>query len=243
MKISDRVKALGPATLLVATFVGPGTVTTASVTGADFGYALVWTIVFSITMTIILQEMAGRLGLVTRDGLGEAMRNQFDHPVAKYISIILVVSAIGIGAAAFEVGNVVGGAAGLAGISDIGLNVWAVAIGVTAAILLASGRYKVMERVLMGMVAFMGIAFFISAILIGPDIGRIFGGVVPSVPGGSLTLTIGLIGTTVITHNLFLHSMGVQERWDDRAISRLPKCGRIRSFRSLSGDSLRSRLW
>ncbi len=82
MNIIDRLRSIGPGAMVAAAFIGPGTVTTASVTGAEFGYALVWTIVFSIIATIVLQEMSARLGVVSRHGLGEALREQFDSQVA-----------------------------------------------------------------------------------------------------------------------------------------------------------------
>lgn len=103
--IRHRLEAVGPGALVAAAFIGPGTVTTASVTGARFGYALVWTLAFSIAATIIFQEMSARLGLVSQDGLGEALREQFDHPFLRYGSALLVISAIGIGTAAYEAGK------------------------------------------------------------------------------------------------------------------------------------------
>ncbi|MFC6724110.1 divalent metal cation transporter, partial [Halobium palmae] len=86
MSVVDRLRSIGPGAMVAAAFIGPGTVTTASVTGARFGYALVWTIGFSVLATIILQEMSARLGLVSRAGLGEALRRQFDSDVAKWAS-------------------------------------------------------------------------------------------------------------------------------------------------------------
>jgi len=117
--IVKKLKTMGPAAIVTAAFIGPGTVTTASIAGANYGYALIWAMVFSVFATIILQEMAARLGIVTRKGLGEALREQFENPVAKMISIFLVVSAIGIGCAAYETGNILGGALGLQAVTGI----------------------------------------------------------------------------------------------------------------------------
>ncbi len=199
--------------MVAAAFIGPGTVTTASVTGAKFGYALLWTIAFSILATIILQEMSARLGLVSREGLGEALRTQFDSPVLSYLSVALVVSAIGIGTAAYEAGNILGGAAGLATITGVSATVWGVVIGLVAAGLLWTGRYKLIERVLVALVGLMAVSFLLDAILIGPDLSALALGFVPSVPNGSLVLVTGLVGTTVVGYNLFLHASNVQERW------------------------------
>lgn len=214
MSIVQRLKTVGPGAMVAAAFIGPGTVTTASVTGAEFGYALLWTIVFSILGTIVLQEMSARLGLVSGEGLGEALRERFDSPIIEYASIFLVVGAIGVGTAAYEAGNILGGAAGLATITGVDTTTWGVVIGLVAGALLYTGRYKLIERALVGLVAVMALSFVGSAVLIGPDPGAIAMGFVPGIPSGSLYLITGLIGTTIVGYNLFLHASNVQERWD-----------------------------
>ena len=217
MSWRDRLRAIGPGVIVAAAFVGPGTVTTASVIGAAYAYVLVWTIVFSVIATIVLQEMSARMGLVSQEGLGEALRNEFDHPVAKYTTIALVVSAIGIGTAAFETGNIVGGAAGLETITGVSANLWGPLMGLVAGVLLWSGNYKLIERTFVGLVIVMGLAFVINAVLVRPDIAALGRGLVPTVPEGSAYLIAGLVGTTVVGYNLFLHASTVQERWSDPA--------------------------
>ncbi|MFB6083560.1 MAG: Nramp family divalent metal transporter [Halorientalis sp.] len=217
MNVIQRLKAIGPGAMVAAAFIGPGTVTTASVTGARLGYALLWTIAFSIVATIVLQEMSARLGLVSGEGLGEALRNRFDNPLVEYVSIFLVVGAIGIGTAAYEAGNILGGAAGLATITGVSSTVWGVVMGLVAGALLFTGKYKLIERALVGLVAVMALSFVASAVLIGPDLGAIAAGFVPGIPDGSLYLITGLIGTTIVGYNLFLHASNVQERWSGPA--------------------------
>ncbi|AGB38210.1 Nramp family divalent metal transporter [Natronococcus occultus] len=214
MGLVDRLKAIGPGALVAAAFVGPGTVTTASVLGAEYAYVLVWTIAFSILATMVLQEMSARLGLITSEGLGEAFRSEFENPLAKGATVALVVSAIGIGTAAFQTGNIVGGAAGLATITGVSENVWGPLMGLVAAALLWTGNYKLIERVFVGLVVVMGLAFVINAIMVRPDLGALGSGLVPTIPDGSAYLIAGLIGTTVVGYNLFLHASTVQERWD-----------------------------
>ncbi len=203
--------------MVAAAFIGPGTVTTASVTGAEFGYALLWTIAFSIVATIVLQEMSARLGLVSGEGLGEALRERFDNQLVEYVSVFLVVGAIGVGTAAYEAGNILGGAAGLATITGIDSTVWGVLMGLVAGTLLYTGRYELIEGALVGLVAVMALSFVASAALIGPDLGAIAAGFVPGVPAGSRYLITGLIGTTIVGYNLFLHASNVQERWNGPA--------------------------
>ncbi|MDG5820157.1 Nramp family divalent metal transporter [Natronococcus sp. A-GB7] len=230
MGIVDRLKAIGPGALVAAAFVGPGTVTTASVIGAEYAYVLVWTIAFSILATMVLQEMSARLGLISREGLGEALRDEFSNPLAKWASVLLVVSAIGIGTAAFQTGNIVGGAAGLATITGVSENVWGPLIGIVAGALLWSGNYKLIERVFVGLVAIMGGAFLLNAVMVRPDLGALAGGLVPTIPEGSAYLIAGLVGTTVVGYNLFLHASTVQERWggpDDLAECRTDTIGMV----------------
>jgi len=213
--ILKKLKTMGPAAIVTAAFIGPGTVTTASIAGANYGYALIWAMVFSVFATIILQEMAARLGIVTRKGLGEALREQFENPVAKMISIFLVVSAIGIGCAAYETGNILGGALGLQAVTGISMNIWGPLMGIGAFILLYTGSYKLVEKFLVGLVVAMSLIFITTAIIVRPDLSLIAQGLIPSVPEGSLLIVIALIGTTVVPYNLFLHASAVQERWKD----------------------------
>lgn len=213
--ILAKLKSMGPAAIVTAAFIGPGTVTTASLAGARYGYALLWAMAFSVFATIILQEMAARLGIVTRLGLGEALREQFDNPVLKYASVFLVIAAIGIGCAAYETGNILGGALGLEAITGISMNIWGPIMGIGAFILLFSGSYKLVEKFLVGLVVAMSAIFITTAIIVRPDFGAIMAGFVPSVPQGGALLVVALIGTTVVPYNLFLHASAVQERWSD----------------------------
>lgn len=210
----QKLKTMGPAAVVTAAFIGPGTVTTCSLAGASFGYALLWAMVFSIFATIVLQEMSARLGIVTRMGLGEALREQFENPVAKYVSIFLVISAIGIGCAAYETGNILGGALGLQAVTGISMNVWGPIMGIAAFLLLYTGSYKVVEKVLVGLVILMSLTFITTAIIVAPNWGQILKGMfIPTVPKGSVFIVLALIGTTVVPYNLFLHASAVQERW------------------------------
>ncbi len=213
--IMAKLKSMGPAAIVTAAFIGPGTVTTASLAGARYGYALLWAMAFSVFATIVLQEMAARLGIVTRLGLGEALREQFENPVLKYASVFLVIAAIGIGCAAYETGNILGGALGLEAITGISMNIWGPLMGAGAFILLFSGSYRIVEKFLVGLVVAMSAIFITTAIIVRPDLGAIMAGFVPSVPKGGALLVVALIGTTVVPYNLFLHASAVQERWSD----------------------------
>jgi len=90
MKMS---KYFGPSTLVAAAFIGPGTVTTCTIAGVTSGYSLLWALVFSIIATLVLQEMSARVGWVTREGLGEALSNQFDSGLPRLLVFVLVIGA------------------------------------------------------------------------------------------------------------------------------------------------------
>ncbi|MBW4431051.1 MAG: Nramp family divalent metal transporter [Pelatocladus maniniholoensis HA4357-MV3] len=210
-----RLNNLGPGLIVSAAFIGPGTVTAASIAGANYGFALLWAIVFSTIATIILQEMSGRLGLVTRQGLGEALRAT-ESPILRLLAIILVIAAILFGNTAFETGNITGAAIGLETLGDISFQIWAAIIGVLAFLLLAFGAYNLIEKVLIVTVSLMGVMFLLTAIVAHPDIGALLKGMVfPSLPVGSLLTVIALIGTTIVPYNLFLHSSSVQQKWPE----------------------------
>jgi len=138
--------------------------------------------------------------------------------------MVLVLSAIVIGNAAFETGNLLGGGLGLETITgwngfhigDTAFNGWALIIGLLAFGLLWLGGYKALEKILIALVILMSLAFITTAIVIGPDFGKLFKGLfVPTIPKGSVLTLVGLIGTTVVPYNLFLHASAAGERWKD----------------------------
>lgn len=211
-----KLKSLGPAILVTSAFIGPGTVTICSIAGAKFGFSLLWAMLFSIFATIILQEMCARLGVITQKGLGQTLREQLTTPFLKWSGVILVVSAILIGNGAYEAGNISGAALGMTTVLSDGTGdhtLWVIAIGIIALVLLSSGSYRWIERTMIVLVLLMSIVFIVTAMVVAPPIGELLAGFVPSLPDQSTLLVIGLIGTTVVPYNLFLHSSAVTERW------------------------------
>ncbi len=212
--MANPLKSIGPGILVTAAFIGPGTVTTASIAGAKYGFALLWALLFSVLATIALQEMAARLGLVTRKGLSEALRTAFAGHWLGRLGIALVVAAIGFGNAAYEAGNITGAALGLESILAIPVSTWALLVGLLAGLLLASGTYAIIEKLLIALVLVMSLVFLATLVQVGPALPDMLrGALVPSVPPGSLLTVIALVGTTVVPYNLFLHASAVQEKW------------------------------
>ena len=216
------LKHIGPGPLVAAAFIGPGTVTVCTLAGVGFGYKLLWTMVLSTIATIILQEMTVRLGLVTKKGLSEVIRQEIQSPIFKTIAIILILSAIVIGNAAYEGGNISGGVLGLQAIFGIWelniynltINGFSLLVGLIAFIVLYFGNYKILERCLVALVILMSLAFIVTAILTKPNLHELLkGAFIPNFPQGSILLLIALIGTTVVPYNLFLHAALVKEKW------------------------------
>jgi Mn2+/Fe2+ NRAMP family transporter len=212
-----RLKNIGPGAMVAAAFIGPGTVTTATLAGASYGYTLLWAVVFSIFATMILQEMAARLGVVSGLGLGEAIRAKLRNPIVKIFSFILVVGAILIGNAAYEAGNISGAVLGFSDYfesSALPFNPLIILIGMVAFVVLYIGKYKVLEKTLIFLVSIMGVVFLISSVLVSPNWMLVIKGLfLPKIPQGALIFVIGLIGTTVVPYNLFLHASSVKEKW------------------------------
>ncbi len=225
-------KNIGPGTLVAAAFIGPGTVTLCTIAGVNFGFTLLWAMVLSIVATIVLQEMSARLGIISQKGLAEVIKTEIDHPLFRKVAVFLMLSAIVVGNAAYESGNISGSVLGLEAIAgevnlnvnNFKLNMWPLLLGCIAFVLLYIGNYKILERSLVALVLVMSISFLLAAILTKPDLMAILKGMlVPKFPDDSLLLVIGLIGTTVVPYNLFLHASLVKEKWnskDDLSIAR-----------------------
>ena len=212
-------KKIGPGVLVAAAFIGPGTVTVCTLAGAGFGYALLWALLLSVVATIVLQEMAARLGIITRKGLAEAILLALNTPWKKYAVLGLVLGAIVIGNAAYEAGNIGGATLGLQALFGEQYSAWyPIIIGVLAFILLFQGSYKILEKVFITLVLLMSISFILSAIITKPDIvGMLRGLFIPSLPEAGVLTVVGLIGTTVVPYNLFLHASLVREKWQHKA--------------------------
>ena len=219
----NPLKNIGPGTLIAAAFIGPGTVTICTQAGVKFGFSLLWALLISIVSAAILQEMAARLGLVFGKGLAEAIKSELRNKWLKNGAIILIISAILIGNSAYQAGNISGGVLGLQTIfpdtiimiGKFSVNYLYAILGTIAFVILFIGNYKVLERVLVALVLLMSISFILTAILTQPNLWSVLKGLfIPSQPDNSLWTILGLIGTTVVPYNLFLHASLVREKWN-----------------------------
>lgn len=192
--------------LIAAAFIGPGTVTTASAAGSNFGYGLIWTILFSIMGCLILQEASARITIASGQLLPELLMKLFkDDKTGKWFGWFVGISVI-IGCMAYQAGNMVGAISGLNLIRDFPKELYLIGLTLFISILLFSGRYKVIANILSIAVGLMGLSFFILVFFEDHSISEMFSGLIPSAPAGSGWIILGLIGTTIVPYNLFLGS-------------------------------------
>lgn len=217
------IKNIGPGTVIAAAFIGPGTITMCSIAGSKYGLDLMWALLFSLLVTTILQLTAAKIGLITQKGLSANLLESFDSQTFKYLAIALVLSAILVGNTAYQAGNISGGVLGVSSIfgqlsysfTGFNINFYSILVGLLAFVILFTGNIRFIERVLIGLVLIMSLAFLTSAIIVQPDFVLIIKGLfIPKFPEGSLLVIIGLIGTTVVPYNIFLHASLVSDKWD-----------------------------
>ncbi|AZQ83623.1 divalent metal cation transporter [Colwellia sp. Arc7-635] len=216
-----KFPTVGPAFLVTAAFIGPGTIITASMAGANYGLSLVWALLFAMVATLILQEMAARLGIVSQQGLGENIRQTIKQPIIKIMVVLLVVSAIVVGNGAYQSGNISGATLGLISVAEqLNLHVssssiiFPMIIGLLAFLLLITGSYKVIERALVVLVGLMSMAFIVTFFLSEPQWYQLLSSLVAfELPTGATLTVIALIGTTVVPYNLFLHASTASKKW------------------------------
>ncbi len=235
MKKKNRL--FGPAILVTAAFIGPGTVVTASSAGSDFGFVLLWAIAFSVLATIVLQEMAARVGVVTGHGLSHVIKDAIDNRIFRIGVLGLILVAILVGNSAYQTGNILGATAGieaiiptvnlqkshLAGSVAIELqvkegNIQFILVSLVAVVTMTIiwiGRVDWLQKILTVCVGLMSCLFLYSAIASQPNGSDIAAGFVPRIPTGSEWFVIGIIGTTVVPYNLFLHASAAAQQWGE----------------------------
>ncbi len=200
---------LGPAYLVSVGYMDPGNWATDIEGGARFGYMLIWVLLASNIMAILLQTLSARLGIVTGYDLAQGCRREY----SKKLNIFLWLSAE-IAIAATDLAELLGTIIGLNLLFGLPL-LWGAAITATDTfLLLAIQRLGVrkMEAFIITLIATIGACFMIEIFLAQPDWGGILGGFVPHFDPSALYITIGIIGATVMPHNLYLHSSLVQSR-------------------------------
>lgn len=210
---------IGPGAMVAAAFIGPGTVTTASVAGASSGIALLWAVAFSVFATLTLQELSLRTALATQKDLANLVRDLGQGAWWGSLLVLLVILAIGGGNAAYQSGNLSGAGIGLSAALPIDFAQVVVVAAALAGLLILFDRYRWLERLLVLLVALMAVLFSGLALLLLPLLlAQSPERLVPAFSSDYLTTALALIGTTVVPYNLFLHATAVRRRWSGESV-------------------------
>ena len=227
-KIGNRRKLLafiGPAYLVSVGYMDPGNWATDIAGGSQFGYQLIWVLLMSNLIAQLLQALCIRLGLVRGRDLAQASREIFPQPVNIFLYILAEIAI-----AACDLAEVLGMAIGMQLLFHIPL-LWGVLICILDTFLvLVLLRYGIrkLEAFIISLIAIIGMAFFAQMVLAAPSLSEVAVGFIPSIPNSTaLYIAIGIIGATVMPHNLYLHSSLVQTRKFERTTSEIKKAFRF----------------
>ena len=230
---------LGPAYLVSVGYMDPGNWATDLQGGAQFGYKLIWILLMSNLMALLLQGLSARLGIVRRRDLAQANRETYPA-VVNFCLYILAELAI----AACDLAEVLGMAIGIHLLTGIPI-LWGVLFTVLDTFLLLYLQrlgIKRLEAFIFALVLIIGLAFLIEIFFAKPPLGEVLTGFIPtSLSNGALYIAVGIIGATVMPHNLYLHSALVQTRkikTDPASIKQALKYNRIDSTIALNAAFL-----
>ncbi|UPK47186.1 Nramp family divalent metal transporter [Paenibacillus pabuli] len=204
---------VGPGYLVAVGYMDPGNWATDIAGGSQFGYTLLSVILISNLMAVVLQSLAGKLGIVTGRDLAQACRERFSMPVVMVLWILCELAI-----AATDLAEVIGSAIALKLLFNIPMlyGVIITAVDVLVILLLQNKGFRALESLVIVLMATIALCFGIDLFLAKPDMGGVMHGFVPSAEilqnPAMLYIAIGIIGATVMPHNLYLHSSIVQTR-------------------------------
>jgi manganese transport protein len=208
--IKRMLAYIGPAYLVSVGYMDPGNWATDLQGGAQFGYKLIWILLMSNLMALLLQGLSARLGIVRRRDLAQANRETYP-PLVNFCLYLLAEIAI----AACDLAEVLGMALGIKLLTGLDL-IWGVSITVLDTFLLLwLQRFGIrkMEAFIISLVALIGGSFLIQMLIAKPNMGEVVQGFIPThLNKDALYIAVGIIGATVMPHNLYLHSALVQTR-------------------------------
>lgn len=206
---------LGPAYMVSVGYMDPGNWATDIAGGSQFGYSLLWVLLMSNLMALLLQSLSARLGIVTQRDLAQASRETY----SKFINYILYILAE-IAIAACDLAEVLGMAIGINLLFGIPLleGVLITVLDTFLLLFLINKGIRKMEAFIIVLIFIIGVSFIVEMFLAQPELDKVVYGLIPSIPSSAaLYIAIGIIGATVMPHNLYLHSSLVQTRKFDRS--------------------------
>lgn len=204
----DIFKWVGPGLLVTVGFIDPGNWASNMAAGSTYGYALLWVVTLSTLMLIVLQHNVAHLGIVTGDCLAESC----SHHLRPWVARLVLGSAL-LATVATMMAEVLGGAIALNMLFGIPEKIGSVLTAAAALALLLTNSYGKVERIIIGFVSLIGLAFLVEIAMVRVDWpAAAVGWVVPAMPAGSSTIIVSVLGAVVMPHNLFLHSEVIQSQ-------------------------------
>lgn len=216
----EILKYIGPGLLVTVGFIDPGNWAANLAAGGDYGYKLLWMVTLSTVMLVVLQHNVAHLGIVTGLCLSEAATAHTPPWVSRSILGTAVLASI-----ATSLAEILGAAIALNMLFGMPLMIGALLSAAFSIILVLTNGYSRVERWIIAFVSIIGLSFIYELSLVNIDWKQAAAGwVVPSIPAGSMTIIMSVLGAVVMPHNLFLHSEIIQSRqWnleDDTVIKR-----------------------
>tara|TARA_Y100000992_G_scaffold58601_1_gene35688 strand:- start:6 stop:1208 length:1203 start_codon:yes stop_codon:yes gene_type:complete len=226
----------GPAVIITAAFVGPGSLTVCALAGIDFGFDLLWAVLLSCMITIFFQNIVAGLSYQNNMGIIELLKKEVSNKRLKFFFIFYILMTIFFGNAAYEAGNISGSLLGLKKISEIisfeTTRLFSpyllLIIGITLILIILKENIKFLKIILGIAVFLMSLSFLIAAIITKPDLTDLLSGFfIPKWRPENWSTIVAVLGTTIVPYNLFLHAWLVKNE----------RCKKT-SFQSIKKDTI-----
>tara|TARA_R110000764_G_scaffold90598_1_gene172986 strand:+ start:30552 stop:31793 length:1242 start_codon:yes stop_codon:yes gene_type:complete len=202
------LKKLGPGIITAALVFGPGSLTINTKLGANYGYSLIWVILLSMILMTAFTNMSTKIGLYSRDSFISRLKNEIGYRTA-----LLVGLGIFLTTASFQAGNTVGASLAFSELFSTPMLVWIIFFTSLAIFLLFfKSFYKILEKLMIGLVILMLTSFLLTIIMVAPNIQEILMGIIPSVPNGSEYFVITLTASSFSIVGAFYQSYLTQEK-------------------------------
>ena len=206
--LNSYLQKLGPGIITAALVFGPGSLTINTKLGASFGFSLIWVILIAMIFMSVFTRMSAKIGLVSQVSFIERIKQELGKPLA-----ILVGVGVFLTTASFQAGNTIGASVAFAELFSTSYVLWLALFTVLAiGLLFFESFYKILEKVMIGLVVLMLVSFLITIVMAAPSLVLIFKGMVPSIPSGSEYLIITLTASSFSIVGAFYQSYLVKEK-------------------------------
>lgn len=207
--VRNLLKSLGPGIITAALILGPGTLTIASKLGSQFQYQLLWVILLSTIFMILFTTMSARYGFFKQKSLIQTIRIRFGKLVSLIIGLSIFIVTV-----SFQSGNSIGTGLSMGSVFHTSPQPWILFFSLIAIItLFFKSFYKILEKIMIGLVSIMLISFLFTVIISSPDWGEVTRGFIPKIPSGAEILCIAMVATSFSVAGAFYQSYLVQEKF------------------------------